>query len=76
VVAKLGANEYAVEYTGQDHGFQTVEVPAGVPSMLENVGDVDAYVINTPSPAWHVDDQDDHPVSEWNPPASLMKRPG
>jgi hypothetical protein len=45
VVAKLG-NEYAVEYTGEDHGFKTIEVPAGVPSMLENVGKIEAYVIN------------------------------
>jgi len=64
VVAKLG-DEYVIEYIGEAHQYQTVEVPAGVPNMLENVGDVDAYIINTPSPAWHVDDQDDHPVTDW-----------
>jgi dTDP-4-dehydrorhamnose 3,5-epimerase-like enzyme len=67
VVAKFG-DEYVVAYTGEDHGFQTIEVPAGIPNCLENVGDGDAYIINTPSPAWHVDDQDDHAVTEWDPP--------
>jgi mannose-6-phosphate isomerase-like protein (cupin superfamily) len=71
VVAKIG-DEYTVAYTGEDHGFATIEVPAGVPNLLENVGDVDAYIINTPSPAWHVDDQDDHAVTEWNPPPELL----
>jgi hypothetical protein len=31
--------------------------------MLINVGTDDAYVLNMPAPAWHVDDQDDHPVA-------------
>jgi len=62
VVAKIDG-EYSVAYTGEDHAFQTIEVPAGIPNCLENVGDVDAYIINTPSPAWHVDDQDDHVVT-------------
>jgi dTDP-4-dehydrorhamnose 3,5-epimerase-like enzyme len=70
VVARLG-EEYVVAYTGQDHQFQTIEVPAGVPAVLENVGDEDAYIINTPSPAWRADDQDEHPVTGWNPPASF-----
>ena len=72
VIAKLPEG-YAVAYTGEDHGFQTIEVPAGTPSMLEALGDKDAYVLNMPSPAWHVDDQDDHPVTDWDPPASLLK---
>jgi dTDP-4-dehydrorhamnose 3,5-epimerase-like enzyme len=67
VVAKFG-DQYLVAYTGEDHGFQTIEVPAGIPNCLENLGETDAYIINTASPAWHVDDPDDHPVSEWNPP--------
>jgi mannose-6-phosphate isomerase-like protein (cupin superfamily) len=68
VVARLG-DQYVSEYTGEAHAFQTIEVPAGVPAMLENVGDVDAYVINTPAPAWHVDDQDEQTVADWNAPA-------
>jgi dTDP-4-dehydrorhamnose 3,5-epimerase-like enzyme len=74
IVAKVGPDQYDVAYTGKDHGYQTIEVPAGISNMLEALGDEDAYIINTPSPAWHVDDQDDHPVTEWNPPAALLAR--
>jgi len=56
-------NEYEEYYSGEDYAFATVQVPAGIPSALINVGDGDAYIINLPSPAWHVDDQDEHPVS-------------
>jgi dTDP-4-dehydrorhamnose 3,5-epimerase-like enzyme len=70
VVAKFG-DEYVVAYTGQDHGYQTIEIPAGIPNCLENIGDVDAYIINTPSPAWRPEDPDEHPVTEWNPPSGL-----
>jgi dTDP-4-dehydrorhamnose 3,5-epimerase-like enzyme len=70
IVARL-ADGYDAAYTGVDHAFQTVEVPAGVPATIENVGTEDAYVLNTPSPAWRPDDQDDHPVTEWDPPAAL-----
>ena len=54
-----GYEEY---FSGADHKFRTVQVPAGVPVALQNIDDVDAYVLNMPAPAWHVDDQDDHPV--------------
>jgi len=67
VTARVGS-AYVVEFSGEDHEFRAIQIPAGVPAMLENVGDIDAYVINTPSPAWHVDDQDDHPVADWAPP--------
>jgi len=49
--------------TGEDHDFCTIQVPAGVPAALQNIGLVDAYLLNMPSPAWHVDDQDEHPVT-------------
>lgn len=55
-----GYEEYL---TGEDHEFATVQVPAGVPAALQNIGDEEAYMINMPSPAWHIDDQDEHPVS-------------
>ena len=67
IVARL-ADGYAVEHTGETYGFATIEVPAGVPAMIENIGDVDAYVLNTASPAWRQDDQDDHPVTDWEVP--------
>jgi dTDP-4-dehydrorhamnose 3,5-epimerase-like enzyme len=55
-----GYEEY---YSGEDYMFATVQVPAGIPAALYNYGDQEAFVLNMPSPAWHIDDQDDHPVS-------------
>jgi len=60
VRTESGYEEYL---TGEDHGFATVQVPAGSPAALQNLGEDDAYVLNMPSPAWKVDDQDEHPVS-------------
>jgi dTDP-4-dehydrorhamnose 3,5-epimerase-like enzyme len=67
VVARIDG-QYAVAYSGEDHAFQTVEIPPGVPNCVENLGDGDAFIINTPSPAWRADDEDNHPVSGWDPP--------
>ena len=53
---------YEEHFTGEHHEFATVEVPAGVPSALQNIGDVPAYILNMPSPAWHAEDLDDHDI--------------
>lgn len=55
----IGYEEYL---TGEDHDFATIQVPAGVPAALQNLGGHEAYMLNMPSPAWHVDDKDEHPV--------------
>lgn len=60
VRTEQGYEEY---FTGEDYDFCTIQVPAGMPAALQNVGDTDAYFLNMPSPAWHPDDQDEHPVS-------------
>ncbi len=60
VRTETGYEEY---FTGEDHEFATIQVPAGVPAALQNIGDEEAYMLNMPSPAWHVDDQDEHAVS-------------
>jgi hypothetical protein len=57
---------YETAWTGEAHSYATIEVPAGVPAMIENPGEEDAYVLNTPSPAWRADDTDDHPVEGWD----------
>lgn len=54
---------YEEIFSGPDHGFATVQVPAGTPAALQNTGDENAYVLNLPSPAWRSDDQDEHTVS-------------
>ena len=55
-----GYEEYL---TGETHEFATIQVPAGVPAALQNIGSEDAYMLNMPSPAWHKDDLDEHHVS-------------
>ena len=55
-----GYEEYL---TGKDYEFATVQVPAGVPAALQNIGDEEAYMLNMPAPAWHIDDQDENPIS-------------
>jgi hypothetical protein len=57
---------YEVLWSGEDHGFATIEVPPGNPALIENLGETDAYVINMPSPAWRPDDVDEHPVEGWD----------
>lgn len=54
---------YQQFFTGEDHGYVTIQVPAGVPAALQNLGDAEAYMLNMPSPAWREDDQDEHPVT-------------
>ena len=56
-------NGYEEYLTGEDYEFATIQVPAGVPAALQNIGDEEAYMLNMPSPAWHIDDQDEHAVS-------------
>ena len=54
---------YVEKFSGEAHGYATIQVPAGIPSALVNLGDDEAYVLNMPAPSWHKDDPDDHPVS-------------
>ena len=62
-IVVLTENGYEEFLTGEDFEFATIQVPAGVPAALQNIGDEEAYMLNMPSPAWHVDDQDEHPVT-------------
>ncbi|HXH73891.1 MAG TPA: WxcM-like domain-containing protein [Bacteriovoracaceae bacterium] len=54
--------KYEERFSGEDHNFATIQVPAGVPSALVNIGTTDAYILNMPSPSWHPDDKDDWDV--------------
>ncbi len=56
-------NGYDEYFSGEDYNFATIQVPAGTPAALKNLGNSEAYIINMPSPAWSIDDQDEHPVS-------------
>ncbi len=55
-------DEYQKYFSGDDYYYQTIQVPAGIPAALVNIGDIDAYILNMPSPSWHPDDQDDWDV--------------
>ncbi len=57
------ADGYKEFFTGEDHNYSTIQVPAGNPAVLINIGREDAFFLNMPSPAWHIDDQDEHEVS-------------
>jgi hypothetical protein len=43
---------YQVFYSGEDNNYLSVIVPCGIPALLENLGDEDAFVLNMPNPAW------------------------
>ena len=53
--------KYEEYYSGEDHEFSTIQVPAGIPSAIENISKEEAYVLNMPSPSWHLDD-----IDEWD----------
>ena len=55
--------QYIEYFSGEDFEFQTVQVPAGIPAALVNIGKVDAYILNMPSPSWHADDLDEWDVT-------------
>ena len=63
VVRKDG--KYEEYFSGEKYEFASIEIPAGTEAAIHNIGDIDAYVLNMPCPAWHIDDQDDHPVDGW-----------
>lgn len=54
--------KYVECFSGENYEFTTVQVPAGIPAALVNISDTDAYILNMPCPAWHIDDQDDWDV--------------
>lgn len=59
---------YEVHHSGEDHGYASIQLPAGLPAALVNEGTTPAMVLNLPSPSWHVEDQDDHEVLGWDYP--------
>lgn len=63
VVIRTADGVYEEYFSGDDHGYTTIEVPAGTPAALVNIGDVDAYILNLPCPSWRPDAQDDHDVT-------------
>lgn len=46
-------------------GDAVLVVPPGTPMAMYNNGDVEALVLNMPSPAWSKQNPDDWPVDDW-----------
>lgn len=51
---------YETILSGEDHEYRSVIVPTGVPAVLQNLGDDQAYVLNMPNPAWTPTMQDEY----------------
>ena len=43
---------YKEFYSGTDYNYLSVEVPAGIPAVIQNIGSIEAILINMPNPAW------------------------
>jgi dTDP-4-dehydrorhamnose 3,5-epimerase len=56
-------DKYQEYFSGENYEFQTIQVPAGIPAALVNIGNEDAYILNMPAPSWHPDDLDEWDVS-------------
>src|SRR5204863_7014800 len=49
---QTGFEEYL---SGENHQYRSIEVPAGTPALIINLGEGPAYVLNMPHPAWTPD---------------------
>lgn len=63
IIIKTPDEGYKVFFSGENHNYQTIQIPAGWPSALHNQDNAEAFVLNMPSPSWSPENQDDHPVS-------------
>ena len=54
---------YEEHFSGEDYDYASVQVPAGIPNVLVNIGHEDCYILNMPSPAWTADMNDDFDVT-------------
>jgi dTDP-4-dehydrorhamnose 3,5-epimerase len=62
IVVKVDG-QFQEYFSGENHDFQTIQVPAGIPAALVNIGDENAYILNMPAPAWQSGDRDEWDVS-------------
>lgn len=62
-IVKWGEDYEEIEADADnDNAFKIVEIPPAIPCAIQNIGSSEAWFLNMPNPAWHPDDQDDHPV--------------
>jgi hypothetical protein len=59
IVVKVDG-QYREHYSGEAHNYLTVEVLTGIPALLQNLWDDEAFVLNMPNPAWTPTMNDEH----------------
>lgn len=66
VVVKIGT-KYEEYFSGDDYYYSSIIVPKGIPALLVNIGANEAYVINTPNPAWskEMNDENSYDFSDY-----------
>lgn len=51
---------YKELFSGESYDYHSVEVPIGVPAMIMNEGQDEAFMLNMPCPAWTPTMNDEH----------------
>jgi len=59
-VLKTHQEGYQEFLSGENHEFRTVMVQTGIATVIQNLGEEDAYVLNMPNPAWTPEMQDEY----------------
>ena len=59
IVVKIDG-QYQEYYSGEAHQYVSLEIPVGVPAVIQNLEDQEALVLNMPCPAWTPDMNDEH----------------
>jgi hypothetical protein len=54
--------KYCEYFSGEKYEYCTIQVPTGVPALIINIGDEEAFVLNMPCPAWSKENPDENPV--------------
>jgi hypothetical protein len=59
IVVKVDG-QYHEHYSGEAHDYLSVEIPTGMPALLQNLWDDEAFVLNMPDPADSDDERRAH----------------
>lgn len=59
IIVKID-DQYNEYYSGEDYDYLSVEIPTGIPAVIQNISKVEAFVLNMPNPAWTADMKDEH----------------
>ena len=43
-----------------DYDYLSIIIPTGIPAVIQNISDEDAFIINMPTPAWTPEMNDEH----------------